>query len=290
MTPEPPAADGLGAPISRRRALAAAGGLLALASGGSGYAFVVEPGRIGVTRHEVPVPGLPPELDGLRLAQVTDVHLYDGLHTAARRTMEIVAGLAPDVTIFTGDSCEKVGQLAELQRMMVACRGRLATVVVMGNWEYTAGITPGQLARCAEAAGGESLYNASRLVRVGSATLALVGLDDPRAGSPDPDAALRGVPADATAIWAFHAPGYADDLRGRGWPAPAFAAAGHTHGGQLRLPPIPALTPLGSGRFVAGWYRDTFAPLYVSRGIGTTEIRARFLCPPELPLFTLRRT
>jgi predicted MPP superfamily phosphohydrolase len=46
---------------------------------------------------------------------------------------------------------------------------------------------------------------------------------------------------------------------------------------------------VGSGRFVAGWYRDTFAPLYVSRGIGTADIRARLFCPPELPIFTLRR-
>jgi len=44
-----------------------------------------------------------------------------------------------------------------------------------------------------------------------------------------------------------------------------------------------------SGRFVAGWYHDSFAPLYVSRGVGTSGIRARFRCPPEVPLFTLRR-
>jgi len=38
---------------------------------------------------------------------------------------------------------------------------------------------------------------------------------------------------------------------------------------------------------VAGWYRDTFAPLYVSRGIGTITVQARLFCPPELPIFTL---
>jgi uncharacterized protein len=264
--------------------------LIALAAGGSGYAFDIEPRRVGVSRHDVPVPGLPAELDGLRLAQITDVHLYRGLHAPARRTMELVAELAPDVTLFTGDSCERIGQLKELRPMLAACRGRLATIAVMGNWEYAAGITPRQLANCAEAAGAEALLNSSHLIRVGAATLAVVGLDDPRLGSPDPGTALRGVPESATGVWVFHAPGYADDLRGAGWPVPAFAAAGHTHGGQIRLPPIPALTPIGSGRFVAGWYRDTFAPLYVSRGIGTTAIRARFLCPPEIALFTLRRT
>jgi predicted MPP superfamily phosphohydrolase len=46
--------------------------------------------------------------------------------------------------------------------------------------------------------------------------------------------------------------------------------------------------PEGAGRFLEGWYRDTFAPLYVSRGVGTTGIPARFRCPAELPIFTLR--
>jgi predicted MPP superfamily phosphohydrolase len=47
--------------------------------------------------------------------------------------------------------------------------------------------------------------------------------------------------------------------------------------------------PVGAGRFLEGWYRNTAAPLYVSHGVGTTEIQARFRCPAELPVFTLRR-
>ena len=204
--------------------------------------------------------------------------------------MTLVSAARPDITLFTGDMCEHQDQLANLQRVIAACRGRLATFVIMGNWEYAAGITPARLARTAEAAGAELLFNQARVVRVGSASLAIVGLDDPRAGHADPDKALLGVPSGATTVWTFHAPGLTDRLSPDRYPRPTFIAAGHTHGGQIRLPPIPALTPPGSGRFVAGWYRDAFAPLYVSRGIGTTEIRARFLCPPEVPLFTLRRT
>ena len=46
-------------------------------------------------------------------------------------------------------------------------------------------------------------------------------------------------------------------------------------------------TPPGSGHFVAGWYDDTLAPMYVSRGIGTSVYPLRFRCRPELPIFTL---
>jgi uncharacterized protein len=275
---------------SRRRFLAAAGVGLAGVAASTTYGFAAEPRHVSLNPQEVPTPGLPRELDGLRIVQLSDIHLYAGIHVAARRTMELVSEARPDITLLTGDMCEKQSQLSNLETLIAACRGRLATIVIMGNWEYAAGISPARLSRTAEAAGAELLFNQARAVRAGGATLAIVGLDDPRAGHADPDQALSGVPAGSTAIWTFHAPGLADQLSPDRYPPPTFMAAGHTHGGQIRLPPIPALTPPGSGRFVAGWYRDTFAPLYVSRGIGTTEIRARFLCPPEVPLFTLRRT
>jgi predicted MPP superfamily phosphohydrolase len=275
--------------VTRRRFLLTAGGVLAAVAAPTAYAFTDAPRNVGLSDHDVPVPDLPPALEGLRIAHVTDVHLYAGLHAPARRAMELVAGARPDVTLLTGDLCEHTSQLAELGPLLTACRGRLATIVLMGNWEYSAGITARTLGRCCEAVGAELLLNQSRIVPVGPARLALVGLDDPRAGSPDPEPAMRNVPADATAVWAFHAPGFADRIPRDRYPAPVLIAAGHTHGGQIRLPLLPPITPPASGRFVAGWYRDTFAPLYVSRGVGTSDIRARLFCPPEVPLFTLRR-
>ncbi|HWA59536.1 MAG TPA: metallophosphoesterase [Gemmatimonadales bacterium] len=276
--------------VSRRRFLAAAGVGLVGMSGGAGYAFGVEPRHVLMSPEEVPVPGLPPALDGLRILQVSDIHLYAGLHAPARRAMAIAAEAAPDITLLTGDLLEQQSQLPNLKPLIEACRGRLATVAVMGNWEYAAGVIPSRYARALEAGGAELLYNAARVVSVGDTRLALVGLDDPRAGYPRPDKALADVPAGIPTVWTYHAPGYTDDLSPDRYPPPTFIAAGHTHGGQIRFPLVPPVLPPGSGRFVAGWYRDTFAPLYVSRGIGTTAVRARFLCPPELPLFTLRRT
>jgi predicted MPP superfamily phosphohydrolase len=251
-------------------------------------AFTWAPRRVQVSRYDLPVAGLPAPLAGLRVAQVTDVHLYDGLHPAAQRTMELVADERPDVVLLTGDLCESTSQLRELQPMVAACRGRLATVALMGNWEHQVRIRPVDLARTCERAGAELLLNTAHLVSAGGATLALVGLDDPQRGVPDLSQALAYVPRHAVQVWAFHAPGYAQGLD-RGLEPPALMLSGHTHGGQVRPPLLPPITPPGSGRFVQGWYRDTLGPLYVSRGIGTSGIRARLLCPPELPIFTLRR-
>jgi predicted MPP superfamily phosphohydrolase len=275
-------------PLSRRAFLLAAGGAAAgLATVGTD-AFAWEPNRVQLSRYDVPVTGLPPGLDGLRIAHLSDIHLYNGLHEAARRCMRLMGETRPDVTLITGDLVERVMQLVELGPFLEVCRGRLATVVTMGNWEHQVGVPPRLMEATCAAAGAALLYNETEIVRVGNAALALVGLDDPRAGVPDPSRALRDAPAGAVQLWAFHAPGYADQLLRERYPRPALMLTGHTHGGQIRPPLLPAITPPASGRFVAGWYRDTFAPMYVSRGIGTSGIRARFRCPPEILLLTLR--
>lgn len=276
-----------GRPLGRRAFLLATGGVAAGIAGLGVDAFHWAPRRVQVTRHVVAVPGLPPALAGLSVLHLSDLHLYDGLHPAARRTMELAAGLAPDLTIATGDLVEHASQLPEAATWLAACRGRLGTVVTLGNWEYHARVTPAAMRRTAEGAGATFLCNESLTIGAGGSRLTIVGLDDPRAGVPAPAEALREAPEGVPRIWAFHAPGYADVLLREDVPRPLFALAGHTHGGQIRPPFMPAITPPGSGRFLAGWYGDTFAPLYVSRGIGTSGIRARFRCPPELALFTL---
>ena len=275
--------------LSRRSFLLAAGGLLAGGTALGADAFGIEPRRVELRREFVPVVGLPSAFDGFTVAHLTDLHIHAGLHPAVRRAMELVADAHPDLTVFTGDLTEHSSQLSELAPVFRATAGSAATIVTMGNWEYAVGITVADMERTASAAGAELLCNRSWLLRRDGATLALAGLDDPRDGAPDPGAALRDVPSDATVAWAFHAPGYADQLRSLSFPPPAFMLAGHTHGGQIRIPFIPPITPQASGRFLEGWYHDTFAPLFVNRGVGTSGIRARFRCPPEVGLFTLRR-
>ena len=276
------------ASVSRRRFLLAAGGALAGLGGAGADAFVWAPRRVELVREEVIVPALPAKLAGLRIAHLSDIHLYHGLHPAARRAIELVREADPDITIITGDLAESVSQLRHVRSFVGECHGRLATVVTLGNWEHDVGITPSHMQRACEGAGATFLYNEALTLSVGGSRVAVVGLDDPLTGQPDPARALREVPPDAATVWGFHAPGYADTLRRASLPKPVLALCGHTHGGQIRLPLLPPITPIGSGRFLAGWYHDSFAPLYVSRGVGTTTIRARFRCPPEVGVFTLR--
>ena len=75
----------------------------------------------------------------------------------------------------------------------------------------------------------------------------------------------------------IHCPITFDDIAGRC----ALAFAGHTHGGQVRIPGLPPLwPPAGCGRYVAGWYERNGSRLYVSRGIGAKTLPIRLWLPP----------
>ena len=190
--------------------------------------------------------------------------------------------------MLAGDICNRASDLPTLTAWARDARGTIATFATFGNWEHDARIRRPRAERAYGMAGVELLFNSSARVRLRDASVTIVGLDDPVLGRPDPMAALADVGARDVAVWVLHGPGYVDELPKGIKPSPALFLAGHTHGGQVRLPGITPVLPVGSGRFVAGWYRDTLAPLYVSRGIGTVFVPARLFCPPELPVFSLR--
>jgi uncharacterized protein len=272
--------------ITRRRFLAGVG-----AAGGAvaADAFGLEAHRVLVTRHDVYIPGLPPELDRLRIAQITDVHL-PGNQLAARAAVQHIQHERPEIVVLNGDLTETARASDQVRDFLRNVCGRLATAAVLGNWDYRAGVA-GETARATfRGTGVDLLVNQTRLVRVGQALLALVGLDDLLMGKPNLASARRELQPGAVEIWLMHEPALADTLAAATSARPALLLAGHTHGGQIRIPLVPPIKPIGAGRFLEGWYRDTPAPLYVSRGVGTTGVQARFRCPAELPVFTLRRS
>ena len=241
-----------------------------------------------LTRHDVPTVDLPSALDGIRIAQITDVH-FPGNRLAAAAALKHVQRERPEIVVLNGDMTETSEAVGQVREFAAGARGRLATVAILGNWEYRAGVEGEKARKVYQNTGVELLINRSRVVTVGSSTLALVGLDDMLMGKPDVDSARAGVPPETAEVWLFHEPEFADKLPASITSPPILLLAGHTHGGQIRIPFVPPIKPVGAGRFLEGWYRDTLAPLYVSHGVGTTEIQARFRCPAELPIFTLRR-
>jgi predicted MPP superfamily phosphohydrolase len=158
-------------------------------------------------------------------------------------------------------------------------RAPLGVFLVRGNWEHW-NPDPGEL-KVYESAGVTFLNNDARRLD-GNAWV--VGIDDSLAGTPDPRRALAELPAGAFKIALFHSPAYFDSVEQR----IDLGLAGHTHGGQLRIPFLPPLwLQEGSGTYVEGWYERGQGRMYVSRGIGNSILEMRLACRPEIAVFQL---
>ena len=282
--------------LTRRRFLKAT---LCGAAGLALYAGEVERHWIEVTRHEVRIPGLASAFDGMRIAQMSDLHMDEYSEAFfLRRAIEHVNELKPDAVFLTGDYVTAgitTRKFAEGSAWQCAnlltgleCRARYA---ILGNHDVL--VNSPLVAEALADNGMTVLVNRCLPVERAGARFWLAGLDDAVEGRPDPERAIppqiRNI-ADEPVILMCHAPDYADELlkhaAGR---SVALMLSGHTHGGQIRLPFVGAmqLPPLGR-KYVEGWFRLGSTQLYVNRGLGAVGVPFRFDCPPEITLFTLR--
>jgi len=238
-----------------------------------GYAYIVEPAWIEVTHLQVTAPMGP----RIKIAHLSDLHTRR-LGRVERHLLDLLAREQPDLIVITGDSIADNGSGHETEPLHKKLYAPLGVYFVNGNWEHwrPAGSSM-------SAAPVKILNNASAKIRD---HLYLVGIDDAVTGHPDLDRALRDVPSESFRIGLFHSPEYFNEVHTE----VQLALAGHTHGGQIRLPWIgPLWLPPGSGGFVRGWYRRGNSQLYVSRGIGTSVLPLRFLCRPELVIIELSK-
>lgn len=242
-----------------------------------------EPFGIEAVAHEVVLPGLPKALDGLRVAQLTDPHrgnlTPDAVIQAAVRH---AAAWQPDLVVLTGDYVRwDPADALPFAKMLAPLTPRLGIVGVLGNHDYE---DPQKIVRTlTETAGVRVLRNSSEELAPG---LHLAGIEDTWKGAPNPSLALNAVPDDAALLFLTHNPVGVRFVADR----PCLALAGHTHGGQFRVPGIAPHFPPGMDGFtqIDGWGTYDKAQLYVSRGIGCTAYPIRLNCPPEVTLFTLR--
>jgi predicted MPP superfamily phosphohydrolase len=274
VNPESPVSK----PRSRilRRLLRATLALTLLGALGLGYASLIEPYWIEVTRHGVQLTGLQQEL---KIAHLTDLHIREW-GRREQRLLQLLEEERPDLIVITGDTTSPGVTDAVRLELLSRLRAPLGVFAVRGNWEHWSPMEDEE--GLYRKAGIQPLLNTRQKV---AESLWLVGLDDALAGAPDPTSAFVDVPPAAPCIALIHSPASFDELAGR---CP-LVLAGHTHGGQVRLPGLGALwLPPGSGAYEAGWYERQGTKLYVSRGLGNSIMDLRFMCRPELAIITLR--
>ena len=263
------------------------------------YAGEIERHWIQVTRCDVQLPGLHAAFDGMRVVQLSDIHLDEFTEPMfLREAIRQVNAMNPDAVFITGDfvtygaisrkfAKRAAWQCAAILREL-KCR---AIYAVLGNHDMM--VNPVEVTRALTENGITMLNNAHVPLERGGARLWLAGVEDPLEGRPDPETAIpksiRNVTGEPV-ILLCHGPDYADELLGLpAGQAVALMLSGHTHGGQVRLPFLGAfrLPPMGK-KYVEGWFHLGGMQLYVNRGLGSVGLPVRFNCPPEISLLTLR--
>lgn len=262
-------------------------------------AIVLAAGYIGskrlVVRHvDVDVPGLGESFDGLRIVQLSDLHI--GPHTSRRFLERIVIAtreLGPDLVAVTGDLIDdRAEDVAVYAKALRAVTAPLGVYMIPGNHDVYAGWDEVEPALRA-AALGTVLVNETHVIRRGEDTLALIGTGDPAGGrrgssraAPDIDRALAYVPDEATVIAFAHNPALWPSLAKRGV---ALTLSGHTHWGQFALPALGWSLASPFLEHGMGAHVEDDALLYISPGTGYWGIPFRIGAHPEVTLVTLRR-
>jgi uncharacterized protein len=277
---------------SRRRILQAGGSaLMAVPFAALGYGTFIERLDFRVREVDVPLADLAGDLDGLRILQLSDIHLSAFLSEAElARVVDSARELRPHLAVVTGDLISSRGDpLDACIRQLARLKADAGVFGCMGNHERYAR-AEGYTATAAARVGIEFLRQRSRQLRFGAAVLNLAGVDYQKIAGPERylKGAERLVMPGAANVLLSHNPDVFPVAAQQGY---HLVMAGHTHGGQVTVEILDQ--SISAARFftpyVYGLYGGPRAAAYVTRGIGTIGIPARIGAPPEIAVLRLRK-
>lgn len=299
--------------FSRRRFLAGSAGMLIPGVYGvAAYGVYGTLDDLDVSKeHEVPIPYLPRSWEGIRIVQLSDLHVGPYIRERElRHLVSLTNQLRPDLVVITGDILDRsLESLPETLHGLSGIRADLGVFAVLGNhdistdrYSYSGPHRGGvKIAKGLESIGVRTLRNEVVHLGSGSNRLALLGLDWPRYDTSRSfynyqqtltqqlldQMDEQAGPETPRVLLAHHPDTFTDVLPHR----IGLTLAGHTHGGGQVILGIVDGVPIGLGvlrfKYLSGLYQEKDCSLYVNRGIGYLGIPIRINCPPEISRFKL---
>ncbi len=258
----------------------------------TGFGVIVERRRFVLKELEIGIPNLHKDLQGLRLVQLTDMHVSPFLTVKElARAVDMANEAKAHIALVTGDLITSPGDpldacIRELSRL----RADAGVFGCMGNHEiYTK--CEGYAARQAASLGMQFLRQENRTLRFGNASLNLAGVDYQRMGEIYLPGAERMISSDPDALNVLlsHNPDVFPVAAEQGWD---LTFAGHTHGGQVTFELLSRHLNIARfyTKYVQGLYEAGGKSIFVSRGLGTVGVPARIGAPPEVAVIKLCAT
>jgi hypothetical protein len=275
-----------------RRRIMTTAGAIAVAAPFATVAFgaIIERTAFRVKEVELPVPNLHPDLVGLRIGQLSDLHVSPWLSVRdAGRAVDMLNELKPHLAVVTGDVITEPGDpLDDALRELGRLRADLGVLGCLGNHERYVKCESYETAQAAKR-GIKILRNEARQLRWGNGTINVAGIDyQARRDGPYLKGAEALVAPGMANLLLSHNPDTFPVAVRKGFDA---VLSGHTHGGQVTVEILQQT--LNFARFatpyVAGLYRIDGRSCYVTAGIGTIALPVRLGAPPEITLLRLAK-
>ena len=254
------------------------------------WAFLIGPARLVIRRETLALELWPNSLSNLKIAVLSDLHA-GGSHIDERKLRLIVERtneLQPDLIVICGDYISGGRSHHEMDPEVFApflkdFRAPLGVYSVLGNHDWW--FNGEQVRSALEANGIKVLENETVKVDARGTSFWLAGLADLWTRPQRVDETLASVPVDAPLIAITHNPDIFPQLPH----SVSLLVAGHTHGGQVRLPLIGSIVSVSrfGDRYVSGHVVENGRHLFVTTGIGTSIYPVRFGVPPEIVLLTI---
>ena len=210
-----------------------------------------------------------------RLVHFSDLH-HKGDRRYALELVSLINRLSPEAVLFTGDLIEESRFLPEALELLSGLKSPLYGVP--GNHDYWSRTSFPEIARGFEATGGAWLLD--QALPLPKLQIHLIGLTcrNIAPSLPPPEPSLK-------SILLMHYPAWVKKLKGQKY---HLMLAGHSHGGQVRLPFYgPLMLPFGVDEYDLGWFQTPAGPLYVNPGIGWYPVPLRFNCRPEITVLEM---
>jgi hypothetical protein len=279
--------------ITRRTFMASAG---AAAIGLGLYAGTHGRHELQVTHQTFPIANLPDSFVGMRLAQMSDIHLEEFTEPwYLEHAVQQINALNPEMVLLTGDFISRgpgpkkialraAGVAAEILSGLKAPQ----RVAILGN--HDVGVNADWVVHELQSHGTPVLVDSYLPLERNRERLYICGSDDAGTRTPDPFLAIPAEPR-APVIFLVHEPDYIDIFQHHPrFPLVDLMLSGHSHGGQIRLPLVgPLVLPPMGKHYVQGLFHFGKMQLYVNRGLGTVGLPLRLNCPSEITHITLAR-
>jgi predicted MPP superfamily phosphohydrolase len=262
-------------------------GIVAAAALSTGYGIAEAKQTPRVKRVPIKIDHLPPELEGFRIVQITDLHVNPTFRRASvAEIVTVVNTLDADIVVLTGDlvdgSVDQIGYDVAPLKQISSGSGNF---FVTGNHEYYSGVI--EWIEEVKRLGFTVFLNDHVIFTRGQASLLLAGVPDYRGGNflpnhrSDPQKALNGAPPADVKILLAHQPKSIFDATKAGYD---LQISGHTHGGQF----FPWHLLVGFAQpYISGLHTHLNTQIYVSRGTGYWGPPVRLGSPSEITLIKL---